>query len=67
MHQNEEPLERYLERKQVVCSQNAITQYYNLFRKNYVHLECILECSTNKTFDEALTHFLKFYRIDVID
>lgn len=66
MDQNEEPLERNL-KKTGSISQNAITQYYTLFGKNYVDLECILECSPNETFDESLTHFLKFYRTGVVD
>ncbi len=58
-------IERYLARKQVAFSRQAVRQYCRRFGANYVDVEFILERRPGASFDEALAYFLKFCQLDL--
>ena len=66
MDQDEGKIERYLARKQVSFSRQAVMQYCRLFGANYLDVEFILERWPGADFDEALAYFLKFCQLDLV-
>ncbi len=65
MDQDEAKIERYLVRREVVSSRQAVRQYCRLFGANYLDVDFILERYPGSTFDEALAHFTKFCDLDL--
>jgi hypothetical protein len=65
MDHDEAKIERYLARKGVAFSRDAVRQYCHLFGANYLDLDFILERRTGCDFDEALGHFVKFCELDL--
>ncbi|MFP6620065.1 MAG: hypothetical protein VB877_12015 [Pirellulaceae bacterium] len=65
MDQDEAKIERYLARKEVGFSREAVLQYCRLFGANYLDVDFILERRPGNNFDEALAHFLKFCELDL--
>ena len=66
MDQDEGKIERYLVRKQVAFSRQAVLQYCRLFGANYLDVDFILECRPGGDFDQALAYFLKFCQLDLV-
>ena len=65
MDQDEAKIERYLARKEVGFSREAVLQYCRLFGANYLDVDFILERRPGNNFDEALAHFMKFCELDL--
>ena len=65
MDRDEGKIERYLTRQRVAFSPRSVRKYCQLFGANYLDVDVILERRSGASFDEALSHFLKFCRLDL--
>lgn len=54
---------RYLKRKGVETSEEAVLEYCKIFGATYTDVDIILECNPTRSFDAALRHFMKFRSI----
>ena len=62
MDRDQAKIERYLTRRQVTFTQQAVVRYCQVFGANYADVDLILEHCPAQNFDAALGYFLKFCR-----
>ncbi|MBI85107.1 MAG: hypothetical protein CMJ81_18080 [Planctomycetaceae bacterium] len=66
MDRDEGKIERYLTRQRVAFSPRSVRKYCQVFGANYLDVDFILERRPGASFDEALSHFLKSCRLELI-